>query len=171
MLSNNAVNNRANIIAGFRACGIIPLNPEVVLSRLPPEEGLKRSVQNEFDQQLTEELKRNRYGEPGQKKRAKKANRLPPDTSYTVSAVQPDQDEAEVAGEPQAGPSGEGLRRRRTAASVREAWHVEAGKKYGTRYGTCHFPVTFTKKILISTLTYFQKDNFSQKWMQISTLF
>jgi hypothetical protein len=41
MLSNNAISNRANIIAGFRACGIIPLDPD------------------EFDQQLTEELKRN----------------------------------------------------------------------------------------------------------------
>ncbi len=59
MLSNNAINNRANIITGFRVCGIIPLDPEVVLSNLLPEEGLKCFIQNEFDQQLTEELKGN----------------------------------------------------------------------------------------------------------------
>jgi hypothetical protein len=39
---------------------------------------------------------RNRYGEPGKKTRAKKANRLPPGVSYTVSAIPPD--ELAVAG-------------------------------------------------------------------------
>jgi hypothetical protein len=40
-----------------------------------------------FSQQLTAELKRNRFGDPQKSKRAKKANRLPAGLSYTVSAV------------------------------------------------------------------------------------
>jgi hypothetical protein len=103
MLSNNTVNNRANVKAGFAACSIIPLNQDVVLARLPPEEGARRSIQNEFDQQLTDELKRNRYGEPGKNKRAKKANRLPPGSSYTVSAISGDQEDAAGTSEPQPG--------------------------------------------------------------------
>jgi hypothetical protein len=87
MLANNAVNNAANIRAGFEACGIIPLNMDRVLARLPAEEGARRSVQNEFDEQLTQELKRNRYGDAAKKTRAKKANRLPAGMSYTVSAI------------------------------------------------------------------------------------
>lgn len=88
MQANNQINNAANIRAGFEACGIFPLDMDKVLSKLPPEENTRRLVQNEFDLQLTEELRRNRYGEPGKKNtRAKKANRLPPGTSYTVSAA------------------------------------------------------------------------------------
>jgi hypothetical protein len=129
MLSNNKINNRDNIVAGFRACGIIPFNPNMVLSRLPPEEGFRRDVQNEFDRQLTEELKRNRYGEPTKSKRAKKANRLPPGTSYTVSAVDGGEEEGEA--EPQPGPSGESLRQRTFVATTRkrEASHLQAGKQ------------------------------------------
>ena len=45
-----------NIRAGFQACGIFPLSVEKVLSRLPPEDGLREEVQNEFCRQLTEQL-------------------------------------------------------------------------------------------------------------------
>jgi hypothetical protein len=105
MMANNAVNNAANIRAGFEACGIIPVNVNRVLSRLPPEEGARRSIQNEFDNQLTQELKRNRYGDGEKKTRAKKANRLPAGTSYTVSAIAVEEAEVENTGtlEPQPG--------------------------------------------------------------------
>jgi hypothetical protein len=86
MLENGAVNNAANIRAGFAACGIYPLDKDRVLSRLPPEE-TRRSVQTEFDQLLLAELQRNRYGDPAKKTRARKANRLPPGTAYTVAAA------------------------------------------------------------------------------------
>jgi hypothetical protein len=85
MLENGAVNNPTNIRSGFAACGIFPLDPQRVLSRLPPEV-LRRSVQTEFDQMLLDELQKNRYGDQVKKTRAKKANRLPPGTSYTVGA-------------------------------------------------------------------------------------
>jgi hypothetical protein len=61
MLENGAVNNAANIRAGFAACGIYPLDKDRVLSRLPPEE-TRRSVQTEFDQLLLAELQRTGMG-------------------------------------------------------------------------------------------------------------
>jgi hypothetical protein len=85
-LEKGAVNNEKNIKAGFAACGIYPLNVDRVLSRLPPEQTVG-DVQEQFSRELTEELKRNRYGDPKKTTRAKKANRLPPGTSYTVSAI------------------------------------------------------------------------------------
>jgi hypothetical protein len=83
--SDGAVNNPANIRAGFAACGIYPLNPDRVLARLPPEE-TRRSVQTEFDQILLDELKKRRYGDPAKGSRAKKASRLPAGQAYTVGA-------------------------------------------------------------------------------------
>jgi hypothetical protein len=95
MLKNGQANKEKNIRAGFAVCGIYPLNIQRVLSRLPPE---RTAVQNEMSAQLTEELKKSRYGDPEKATRAKKANRLPPGVSYTVSAI--------PEGEPVAGPSG-----------------------------------------------------------------
>ncbi len=87
--------------AGFAACGIIPFNPERVLSKLPPEDNARQGVQNQLNQQLLDQLKLVRYGEPEKSKRARKANCLPPGTAYTVSAtlLSPQ--------EPVAGPSGD----------------------------------------------------------------
>jgi hypothetical protein len=84
MLKNGQANKEKNIRAGFAVCGIYPLNIQRVLSRLPPE---RTAVQNEMSAQLTEELKKSRYGDPEKATRAKKANRLPPGVSYTVSAI------------------------------------------------------------------------------------
>lgn len=78
--------NNNNIIAGFAGCGIIPLDVDRLLSKLPPEK-TATEVQGEFSHQLAEELRRNRYGDAPKTTRAKKANRLPAGTSYTVSAV------------------------------------------------------------------------------------
>jgi hypothetical protein len=58
-----------------------------ILSRLPPDHTVGQAKEL-FSQQLTEELKRNRYGDPQKAKRAKKANRLPAGVSYTVTATQ-----------------------------------------------------------------------------------
>lgn len=85
-----------NIKSGFAACGIHPLSVDKILSRLPPDNTV-REAKELFSQQLTAELKRNRFGDPRKLKRAKKANRLPAGTSYTVSAV------AEAVEEPIAG--------------------------------------------------------------------
>jgi hypothetical protein len=103
MLANNVVNNAANIRAGFEACGIIPLNKDKVLARLPAEDEARRTVQNEFDDQLTQELKRNRYGDATKKTRAKKANRLPAGMSYTVSAITAEAETLQTSEEPQPG--------------------------------------------------------------------
>jgi len=82
------VRNGNNIRSSFAACGIYPLDVERVLKRLPPEDNRRREVLNEFDRQLTDELRRKRYGEGEAPKRgrARKVNRLPPGMSYTVSA-------------------------------------------------------------------------------------
>jgi hypothetical protein len=94
MLASGAVNNANNIRSGFRACGIYPLNIDKVLARLPPEL-TPSEVRDDLHQQLMDELRRNRYGEQKKATRAKKINRLPPGTSYTVSAVPPlEQEEA-----------------------------------------------------------------------------
>jgi hypothetical protein len=94
MLASGAVNNANNIRSGFRACGIYPLNIDKVLARLPPLL-TPSEVRDDLHQQLTDELRRNRYGEQKKATRAKKINRLPPGTSYTVSAVPPlEQEEA-----------------------------------------------------------------------------
>lgn len=84
--SDGAVNNAANIRAGFAKCGIYPLNAQKVLDRLPPEE-TRREVQSEFDQVLLAELHKRRYGDPVKGTRARKANRLPPGRAYTVGAA------------------------------------------------------------------------------------
>ena len=55
------------IRAGLQAFGIFPLSVEKVLSRLPPEDGLREEVQNEFCRQLTEQLHVRRYGDPAEK--------------------------------------------------------------------------------------------------------
>jgi hypothetical protein len=44
--------------SGFAACGIIPLCPDRVLQRLPPEEDAREAVQNEMNQELLNELRR-----------------------------------------------------------------------------------------------------------------
>jgi hypothetical protein len=44
--------------SGFAACGIIPLCPDKVLQRLPPEEDARETVQNEMNEELLKELKR-----------------------------------------------------------------------------------------------------------------
>jgi hypothetical protein len=97
-LENNVVNNANNVRAGFAACGIIPFSPDRVLARLPPEESAKQGVQDRLSQQLLDQLKQVRYGDREKSKRPRKANRLPPGTAYTVSAVP-------AAEEPVAGPS------------------------------------------------------------------
>jgi hypothetical protein len=86
MLDAGVVNNAHNIRAGFAACGIFPLNVDRVLARLPSERGVG-DIHGELSQQLTEQLKKQRYGEPKKKTRAGKSTRLPPGVSYTVSAV------------------------------------------------------------------------------------
>lgn len=96
VLEKGAINNAKNIKAGFAACGIYPLDANRVLSRLPPENNVGE-VQAHFSHQLSEELKRTRYGEQKKTTRAKKANRLPPGMAYTVSAV-PVPEEASSAG-------------------------------------------------------------------------
>jgi hypothetical protein len=55
-------------------------------------------VQDRLSQQLLDQLKQVRYGDREKSKRPRKANRLPPGTAYTVSAVP-------AAEEPVAGPS------------------------------------------------------------------
>jgi hypothetical protein len=97
-LENNTVNNASNVRAGFAACGIIPFSPDRVLAKLPPEETAKQGVQDDLSKQLLDQLKKVRYGDQEKSKRAKKANRLPPGTAYTVSAVP-------ATEEPVAGPS------------------------------------------------------------------
>jgi hypothetical protein len=67
-----------------------------ILSRLPPDNTV-REAKELFSQQVTAELKRNRFGDPQKLKQAKKTNRLPAGTLYTVSAV------AEAVEEPIAG--------------------------------------------------------------------
>ena len=107
-----------NIRAGFQACGIVPLSADKVLSRLPPEDGLREEVQNEFCRQLTEQLHVRRYGDPAEKQqRAKKANRLPAGCSYTVTAIPAN----EEAADPLPGTSGDtrGAQGRGTAAGRR----------------------------------------------------
>ena len=110
-----------NIRAGFQACGIFPLSVEKVLSRLPPEDGIREEVQNEFCRQLTEQLHVRRYGDPAEKpQQAKKANRLPAGSSYTVSAIPANEEEAD----PLPGTSGDttgtrGAQGRGTAAGRR----------------------------------------------------
>jgi hypothetical protein len=94
--------NKNNIIAGFAACGIIPLDVNRLLSRLPREKSATE-VQGEFSQQLAEELKRNRYGEAPKRTRAKKANRLPAGMAYTVSAKGDSQQEEASASAVQSG--------------------------------------------------------------------
>ena len=109
------------IRAGLQAFGIFPLSVEKVLSRLPPEDGLREEVQNEFCRQLTEQLHVRRYGDPAEKpQQAKKANRLPAGSSYTVSAIPANEEEAD----PLPGTSGDttgtrGAQGRGTAAGRR----------------------------------------------------
>jgi hypothetical protein len=94
MLAKGEMRNPHNIRAGFKACGIYPLDMSKVLARLPPERTASE-VRDDFHADLTAELERNRYGEQKKATRAKKANRLPPGTAYTVS-VAPPQDPEEA---------------------------------------------------------------------------
>jgi hypothetical protein len=91
VLAKDELRNSQNVRAGFKACGIYPLDMGKVLARLPPERTAD-DVRNDIQGRLTAELERNRYGEQKKATRAKKANRLPPGTAYTVSAA--DQEEA-----------------------------------------------------------------------------
>jgi len=75
--------NANNIISGFAACGIIPLNVDRILARLPPERTAEEA-EGVFSQQLADELRLQRYGDPQKQRRAKKADRLPPGTSFTI---------------------------------------------------------------------------------------
>jgi hypothetical protein len=126
-LENNAVINAKNIQAGFAACGIIPLNPDRVLSRLPPENIERQGVQEDMSQQLLDELKKVRYGEPEKKKRARKANRLPPGTAYTVSAVPATEEQAGPSGVAASGDGAAGRGRGTASKKAKtEAWRVNA---------------------------------------------
>jgi hypothetical protein len=86
VLEKGAEKNAINIKSGFAACGIYHLSIDKILSRLPPDNTVAEAKEH-FSQQLTAELKRNRFGDPQKSKRAKKANRVPAGLSYTVSAV------------------------------------------------------------------------------------
>jgi hypothetical protein len=92
MLAKGEMKNPHNIWAGFKACGKYPLDMSKVLARLPPE-GTASEVRDKVHAGLTGELERNRYGEQKKATRARKANRLPPGTAYTMS-VAPDLEEA-----------------------------------------------------------------------------
>lgn len=94
MLARGELRNPHNIRAGFKACGIYPLDMGKVLARLPPER-TAAEVRREIQDGLAAQLERVRYGEQKKLTRAKKANRLPPGTAYTVSAAPPpDEEEA-----------------------------------------------------------------------------
>lgn len=94
MLARGEMRNPHNIRAGFKACGIYPLDMGKVLARLPPER-TAAEVRKEIQDGLAAQLERVRYGEQKKLTRAKKANRLPPGTAYTVSAAPPpDEEEA-----------------------------------------------------------------------------
>jgi hypothetical protein len=95
MLEKGAANMAANIKSGFAACGIAPLDVDRLLSRLPPAATVGEARES-FCQQLTEELRRKRFGDPQQKRqRATKSNRLPPGKAYTVSATPAEEEEEE----------------------------------------------------------------------------
>jgi len=101
--------------SGFAACGIVPICPDRVLAKLPPEEDIRRDIRTDLDNQVLEELKRMRYGDPGQKKatRAKKVDRLPAGQSYTVSAIPVPVPPGSEAGAEGQGNSGDQGRRRK----------------------------------------------------------
>lgn len=44
--------------SGFAACGIYPLCADKVLQRIPPEEDAREVIQNDLNQELLNELKR-----------------------------------------------------------------------------------------------------------------
>ncbi len=125
------VNNANNVRAGFAACGIIPFNPGKVLARLPPEETAKKGVQDLLGHQLLDRLKQVRYGDPEKRRRPRKANRLPPGTAYTVSAVPAAEEPVAGPSSTVVGPSGDvggrsrgGVRDRRGGGHRQESWQV-----------------------------------------------
>jgi hypothetical protein len=92
MLAKVEMKNPHNIGAGFKACGKYPLDISKVLARLSPE-GTASKVRDKVHAGLFGELERNRFSEQKKATRARKTNRLPSGTAYTMS-VAPDPEEA-----------------------------------------------------------------------------
>ena len=77
-------NMKANIIAGFKACGIYPLNRHEVLKRLPGyDRGSRDANGTEINDSLLQALQSMRSTETQKKKRGKKVE-VPPGKSHTA---------------------------------------------------------------------------------------
>lgn len=74
LLDSMEENRKQNLISGFRKAGIMPLNPEEVLRRLPNEDQDAQDVRSTVGEVFVDHLKQLRYGdgEPQSKTRRKR---------------------------------------------------------------------------------------------------
>lgn len=87
-LERIAAQSSTNILSGFRACGIVPLNPESVLKRLPAVTQHEDVTKSLLSDSLLSNLQRNRFqeGQSSSTSTKKKIN-VKPGESVQVSAL------------------------------------------------------------------------------------
>jgi hypothetical protein len=68
--------SKQNILSGFRACGLVPLNAEAVLKRLPKDTGSSKDHEQVWSATLVENLKNIRYPASSATIEPKKKSRL-----------------------------------------------------------------------------------------------
>lgn len=97
LIDASNMNNKVNILSGFRATGIYPLNPRKVYEKIPE---FADHIAYSVDEVLLDYLKENKKPNPMKRKTNKKMN-VPPGKSVTLSdlsGIQPsiDQNEEEM---------------------------------------------------------------------------
>lgn len=66
-------NYSANLISGFKKCGVMPFNPDAVISRLPQQNDPQQGSQNLVSQVVVDMLKSMRYGNQDVPKKQRKS--------------------------------------------------------------------------------------------------
>lgn len=98
--NNSSVSFTKNLIAGFKACGLVPFNPGEVLKRIPSVERVNENLGRDLDDTLIDLLQKNR-GTAGLERKPKRGKKITgagenlaaamspePSTSTSVSAIQ-----------------------------------------------------------------------------------
>jgi len=90
-------NGPANVINGFRKCGIVPFNPEEVLSRLPEHNGDEFAIESSFETYLRELRYGNQVSDTTVPRRKKARLAVEPGKSVTLPDDKENQESSQDA--------------------------------------------------------------------------
>lgn len=87
-----------NLIAGFRKCGLQPIDREVVLRSLPPEARERDSIETAIGDSLVEFLRNMRFRPDRTTRRRRRKLNVPPGRSVSIDDLESSQESLSIAG-------------------------------------------------------------------------